>query len=463
MINRPLFLAFFAFIFVACNKTAPVTPVITTAVGQSADFTPTPLPPTATTEPTATPSPTKTPRPTKTPTATPSPTPTIAFGDRESQEKTFQMLWETVYERYYDGEWNGLDWEGLYQTSRDQIADGLTDEQFARLLETTIASLQDDHSVWISAEHALGEDAMMMGDDGYVGIGVVLFPLLEEKVALVGWAIPDNAASEAGIMTKDRLVAVDGEPICCDEQGQLLDLIIGPEGTALSLTVRDVAGDEREVEVERRPIQLVQPISSERFDNIGYIALHTFSLEGVAEQFRTEYEKLNANLDLQGLIIDLRTNGGGLNKERDALLALFTGGTLGQTESRSSSAELNVTGINYLNSQTIPLAILVGTVTNSNAEIFANILQEMGRATIIGNPTQGNVETIYPYDLPDGSRLWLAEEGFVPLSGYSLEDDGVFLDVAIEPLWENLPNSADDPAMTKAIQLLSESEDGGER
>ena len=106
------------------------------------------------------------------------------------------------------------------------------------------------------------------------------------------------------------------------------------------------------------------------------------------------------------------------------------------------------------NSQTVPLVVLIGEDTVSYGEIFSGVLQDVGRATLIGQATKGNVEQLHAFDFSDGSRAWLAAASFTPLiSGADWETAGIQPDVVVEGAWEDF-TSENDPGVAAAIQLL---------
>ena len=105
------------------------------------------------------------------------------------------------------------------------------------------------------------------------------------------------------------------------------------------------------------------------------------------------------------------------------------------------------------NSQTVPLVVLIGRETRSYAEIFAGVLQNIGRARLVGIRTRGNVETIWPHDFEDDSRIWIAEESFRPLSGGNWEEQGILPDYYVSGDWADF-TSENDPQLEIALQLL---------
>ncbi len=96
------------------------------------------------------------------------------------------------------------------------------------------------------------------------------------------------------------------------------------------------------------------------------------------------------------------------------MLSLFTSGNVGEYISRSGSRPLSINPQDVQGSQSLPLVVLIGEDTVSYGEVFAGVLQDRGRARLVGEPTAGNVETLHGYSFDDGSRLWIAQERFVP-------------------------------------------------
>jgi C-terminal processing protease CtpA/Prc len=140
--------------------------------------------------------------------------------------------------------------------------------------------------------------------------------------------------------------------------------------------------------------------------------------------------------------------------ELDEILALFTDGRQGEFYVRDEVRPLQINGRDVAHSQTIPLVLLVSSYSNSSAEIMAGVLQESGRAMLVGSQTLGNVEAVYNYLLTDGSMLWLAEEGFHSNNGVNWDGLGIKPDVEVQQAWHEFATDADDLALQKAIDLL---------
>jgi carboxyl-terminal processing protease len=177
----------------------------------------------------------------------------------------------------------------------------------------------------------------------------------------------------------------------------------------------------------------------------------------VDEQVAQALQEMTADAPLDGLILDNRMNNGGSNTVMEPMLGYFLGGHLGDFVSHSEQYPLEIK-INDINgSAQMPLVVLVGSGTASFGEIFAGILQDIGRAYLIGKTTDGNVEILWEYDFEDGSQLWLANETFRPLNHpeQDWEKSGIIPDLTISGEFDEYSLN-NDPSVIAAIQYLSE-------
>jgi C-terminal processing protease CtpA/Prc len=157
------------------------------------------------------------------------------------------------------------------------------------------------------------------------------------------------------------------------------------------------------------------------FDSLDIDELAHIELEGALEQGAP-----------RGLILDLRSNYGGYLNSAYNLLTQFVSGRVGTEYDDLGTYDLDLApGPLYFPLAKVPMVVLVDHDTTSAAEIVAAVLQDRGRATIIGQTTAGNTETVVPFDYIDGSRLWLAVGGFRLPDGSALEGRGVVPDTAV--------------------------------
>lgn len=376
-----------------------------------------------------------------------------AAADVAMQQLVMSEMISLLQTNYVDETLNGVDWQAVLEDQQNSI-DVQSDAQFWVSMAETLALLEDTDAYFMSPEEVQAYEQMIRGREGQVGIGVVTMPRPKRRDALIVWAIEDNAAFEAGVRSRDRLIAVDGEPVCCDARGNMLNLIAGSADSTVQLTIQSPDEAERLVNVTRQPLMLHNPVEAERIGDVGVITIHSFVVEEVDLMVLRAWEQLNATEDLNGLVIDVRSNTGGFEQEMTHTMALFTNGNVGAFRGRHGSAPLLVAGRDELGSQSIPLVILIGEATGSQAEIFAGVLQAQDRATLIGNHTQGKINSIFPHDLSDGSRVWLPEDRFELHNGHSWISQGLTPDVEIKQAWSEIADMDDDQVLAAALVLL---------
>jgi carboxyl-terminal processing protease len=293
-----------------------------------------------------------------------------------------------------------------------------------------------------------------MGALDYVGVGITTIALPEKAYSTILQVIPGGPADQAGLRAHDRILAVDGVPACCDENGyDTLDLLLGTEGSRVEVEAQAPGEPPRSVTLTRARIQGSFPIETRRLGNIGYILIPTLMDEQLPGQVSRTLERFADEGDLAGLILDLRINPGGTETALRQLLSLFADGEMGHFVSREEESPLRVVGQDVAGSQSVELVILVGRETVSFAEVLSGVLREAGRARIVGRTTLGNVEVVHGYDFEDGSRAWIAQETFRPPSGADWEKIGIVPDVEIPLDWDEF-TAEDDPQLQAALELL---------
>jgi C-terminal processing protease CtpA/Prc len=174
---------------------------------------------------------------------------------------------------------------------------------------------------------------------------------------------------------------------------------------------------------------------------------------GLDQDVFNSLQKLSADRELKGLVLDLRIANSSRDWPLDALFTMFHNGKIGELYNRSQKQTVEVKGEDVFGSQTVPLVILVGKNTNGFSEIFAASLQMYKRATIVGETTPGDVETQSSFYLPDGSRVFVASTSFRLSNGEEIGNTGVKPDVQIAASWDQVLPS-DDPVLDQAIEIL---------
>ena len=392
--------------------------------------------------PTARPAPTQTPAPT----AAAAPSPTAAPLTIEERRQIFEEVWHTVKEHYLYADFRGVDWDAMHEEYAPRVEVEQSQDAFYADIAEMVARLDDQHSRFLPPAAAQQQDATASGRE-VVGIGVVTMP--REDGAFIQLVFPDSPADRAGLRPRDRIIAVDGKPYVAD-YGDLQ----GPAGSTVRLTVVRPGEKPHDVVLMRREVQGHIMPSYRRFPgNIGYVSIPTLWVNDMDEQVSGALTELVAEGRLEGLILDVRSNRGGWSKVLAGILSHFVRGQVGMFFDRHSVRPLVIEPPAGPDLRNLPLVVLVDDATASYAEVLAAILQREQGALVVGTPTAGNTETIYAYTLKDGSRLWLAQEGFRLQDGVNLEGKGVQPDSVVDVDWTRYSED-DDPQLLEALRLL---------
>ena len=370
----------------------------------------------------------------------------------DEQLRILAELGDVVEDVYVYPDFNGKDWNEIESRYRTMIEAGLDTETFYLEMQNMIDELGDEHSFFLSPLDVERSEAELRGENQYVGIGVYGDPNPERGNMVVISIFPGSAAEQAGIEAHDSILQADGMPIV-DEN---LNRLRGPECSAVIVTVQSPGEAPRDVMLIRHSLQGNLRIDSQLVpttdgSRIGYIFIPTFFDETIPPQIETA---LNEFGQLDGLILDVRMNGGGSSSVANPIMGYFASGRLGQFVNRFEARLLSVEANPIQNSQTVPLVVLVSEDTVSYGEIFAGIMRDSRDAKISGETSLGNVEVLNRYQFEDGSQVWLASETFFPAhSDENWEETGIVPDIQAFADWETFTFDTD-PSIAAALSLL---------
>ena len=391
-------------------------------------------------------------------TALAQPTPELHANPEISQALQQRVFMETVaviYNHYVYPDFNGKDWRGIVTSTQSEIQAGVNTETFYADMESMVTDLGDEHSHFESPVEVAQSNAELSGINKYVGVGIEVLPQPEKDQAAIISVFHNSPAEHGGLKSHDSILAVDGLPMAKDGKSYLY-LARGPECSETELTIKSPGQAARQVMLVRQQINSPEPIDAHLIptsdgSRIGYIFIPTFFDETIPQQIK---DALNNFGRLDGLILDNRMNNGGSSDVLIPTLAYFTSGDLGQFKARFESRPLTITPNPVQNSQDVPLVVLVGTGTASYGEVFSGVLQDSGRAKLVGQTTLGHVETLYGYNFDDGSDIWIAQETFDPAHSHTnWEGRGIIPDVRAYADWDTF-TLATDPSVKAALTLL---------
>jgi carboxyl-terminal processing protease len=314
-----------------------------------------------------------------------------------------------------------------------------------------LSELGDPYTVFIEPPAREQERESLRGNFGGIGAHISR----NEAGDVILEPIPGNPAEIAGILIGDVLLAIDGVEVSDSATvEEIAETIRGEKGTSVILTVLHPGASEPEdVTIERGDI-LIPSVTYHVLPDapsIGYIRLSRFSGES-SNEVATAIEQLQAE-GAQGLILDLRQNGGGLLDAAVAVADHFLedGPILYQQskgqEERAFEATNGGSGVD------IPLVVLVDGGTASASEILAGALQDRGRASLIGSPTFGKGSVQLVYDLSDGSSVHVTASRWLTPERHQIDQQGLQPDIPVEVTQEAV-DAGQDLALDRAVEHL---------
>jgi carboxyl-terminal processing protease len=320
--------------------------------------------------------------------------------------------------------------DGVYQRARlfddvmSHIADYYVDPIDERQLydmatDGLVRELHDPYSVFLTGKDLRGMTEVTTGNYGGLGIQIEY----RDNAVVVVAPLPDTPAERAGMMTGDRIVEVDGKSTARWNQDQAVQNLRGPVGTEVTLKVqRPGVTDEltfqvKRAEIHARSVRTAMMVGG----RVGYVELNPFS-DGSAEELTAAIDSLKG-AGMQALILDLRSNPGGLLDQGIGVADLFLnpGQEVVSTRGRAEGATHR-----YLDHQPqryphLPIVVLVNGGSASASEIVAGALQDHDRALVIGQPTYGKglVQTLFR--LSDSAALKITTAKWYTPSGRSIQ------------------------------------------
>jgi carboxyl-terminal processing protease len=288
----------------------------------------------------------------------------------------------------------------------------------------------DPHSSFLDPEMYKEMQVETSGSFGGLGIEITL----KDDVLTVVTPIEGTPAYQAGIHPGDRIVKIEG---LSTKDMQLTDAVKrmrGKPGTKVTISiVREGWTEAKDFEITREQIR-VQSVKNQQLEpGIEYIRLRQFQ-EQSASDLEGALEKYSKDGRIQGLILDLRNNPGGLLTSSVEVAEKFLdpGRLVVYTEGRVRNQNMRFQASAKRGYTDFPMVVLVNQGSASASEIVAGALQDWGRAVLLGTQTfgKGSVQTIIP--LSDGSGLRLTTAKYFTPKGRSIHGTGITPDIIVE-------------------------------
>jgi len=321
-------------------------------------------------------------------------------------------------------------------------------------------SVQEAHTNYLPPSAFRGFLSSVAGGQLAVGLGV---RLSNGVPGLVTALAPGGPAERAGVQPGDVITAVDGRDLTGRPRDALPRALAGAQGSTAALTIDRGSGPQL-VSVERGSYYF-PPLESRLLPgNVGYLRLAEFVVSGTQLPNGTE---LLADLDqrlealdtqgAQGLILDLRDNGGGSVMTADELLGRFLPESQrsGRSFDQHGHESYDLVG-GVMHAHQLPMALLVNADSASASEITASTLHDAHRAVLVGQATGGHVAGSELLPLPGGAGIQIAVAGVTATSGAPLDGVGVPVDVPVADTRTTADYRAGrDPQLEAAVVALA--------
>ncbi len=354
---------------------------------------------------------------------------------------------------------DGLPWEDarrfaeILDRVKLEYVEDVDDHQLMENASRGLVSALDPYSAYL--DRAEYDEIRLSTSGSYPGIGVEV--AAGQGGIKVLRPIADSPADRAGLRTGDLIVRIDDAPVLNDVDAAI-DQMRGPAGTHVKLSVRrpgaseaiDVALERAQVEVHSVSAQSLEP-------GYGYLRILSFS-DTTAQDVTRAVSNLLAQRQgtpLDGLVIDLRNNPGGvLDSAVEVADAFLTAGVIVTADGRTPDARFRMDATPGELLDGTRIAVLVNGGSASAAEILAGALKDNGRAVLVGRRTygKGSVQTVIP--LADGRALKLTTSHYSTPSGAMIDQRGIEPDLPVDGPDEPPAEPRRDVEVRRALQAL---------
>ncbi len=317
----------------------------------------------------------------------------------------------------------------VFEKIRSDYVEPTSDEKLVEAAINGMLTSLDPHSSYLNPKDWADMQVQTKGEFGGLGIEVTM----ENGVIKVVSPIDGTPAAKAGIQPSDLIIQIDGKPILGMTLSQAVDKMRGPVDSKIVLTIRRGKEPPFDLTLARAVIK-IESVHSQLLDHVGYVRINSFSEQTTSGlQDAIAKIKSQAGGKLQGLVLDLRNNPGGLLDQAIGVCDTFIDkGEIVSTRGRdpSQAQRYNATPGDMLDG--LPIVVLINGGSASASEIVAGAMQDHHRAILLGTRSfgKGSVQTIIP--IPGHGAIRLTTARYYTPSGRSIQAKGIEPDIKVE-------------------------------
>lgn len=381
---------------------------------------------------------------------------------QNSPKELVDEVWQIVDREYVDGTFNSVDWRTVRQDYVENRSYQSMDQAYDAIREM-LEQIQDPYTRFMNPEEFRNMQIDTSGE--LTGVGIQLAQDEETKQLVVIAPIEDTPAFRVGIQARDVIVKINGQSTEGMDVNQAVNLIRGPVGTEVVLTIQRDKEPEKDYTIRRDRIEIHPVRYSVResdMGKIGYIRLNQFNANAT-EEMRQAIKDLESQ-KVTGYILDLRSNPGGLlySSVEIARMWLSSGSIVSTVNRRGEMDRQEASGRSLTDK---PLVVLVDGGSASASEILSGALQDNGRAVVVGTKTFGKGLVQSVRGLGDGSGLAVTIAKYLTPNGTDINHEGIHPDIEIDLTEEakeaikkdrTLIGTETDTQYAKALNVLKE-------
>lgn len=361
----------------------------------------------------------------------------------------YDRAWRLINAKYVDDTQNQQNWE-RWRHKYDNV---IVDEQDAYVaISTMVDSLGDVYTKFLTPKEYKEESESIQGS--LKGIGVQI-GVREGKLLIIA-PLEDTPGERAGLKSEDEILEIDGKSTKGITVEAAAEAIRGPEGTNVKLLIKRKGEEPKLYTIERANIELKSvstkaPKIGKVDDNLGYIRLSSFLSRNAANEFQAA---LKGYQDKDGIIIDLRSNPGGLLTNAIYIADMFLNSkVIVSTVDKDGYKDTQNSLSQVITKQ--PVVVLINGGSASASEILSGALKDNKRAIIVGKKSFGKGLVQEINKLPDGSALHITIQKYLTPNGIDIHKKGITPDYVVDLTEEDIKNNKD-PQLEKACEVLQQ-------
>lgn len=365
----------------------------------------------------------------------------------------YDNVWRLINSKYVDQTNNEQDWR-KWRHKYDNVIKN--DEDAYVAIDTMVASLNDPYTKFLNPKEFKEETNSIQGS--LKGIGIQI-GVQDGKLTVIA-PIEDTPAEKAGLLAGDEIISIDGKSTKGITVDKAAEQIRGEEGTEVTLVIKRKDQEPKSYTIKRAEIE-IKSVSQKVPENIQmpkdivYIRLSSFISRNASREFSSI---LTSSPDMKAVIVDLRSNPGGLLSNAIYISDMFlNGGAIVSTVDRDGYKETQKAAKGVLTTK--PLVVLIDKGSASASEIFSGAIKDNKRGVIIGTQSFGKGLVQEINKLPNSAGINITIQKYLTPNGTDIHKKGITPDIVVELNEEHIKNK-DDIQLKKAIEVAQQLSNG---